>query len=497
VRTLDIKYKDPRKLQPRLKNPRTHTPRQIKQIAASITEFGFISPVLIDARDEIVAGHARITAAISLGMADVPTVRVDHLSPTQIRAYVIADNRLAENAGWDHDLLALELQELSFQSDFDVTVTGFEMGEIDLIIGETGDNAPDEADVIPEIDRSLPAVSLPGDCWQIGDHFLLCGDALKPRSYEHLLHGKRAQMVFTDPPYNMRIAGNVSGLGKAQHREFAMASGEMSEREFTTFLRRALTNLAEFSVDGSIHFVCMDWRHIRELADAADDIYTELKNICVWSKSNAGMGSLYRSAHEFIFVYKNGRAKHINNVELGRFGRSRTNIWQYAGMSSFGKDRDATLAGHPTPKPLVLVSDAILDCSKRGGIVLDAFAGSGTTLLAAEKTGRRGYGIELDAHYADLIIKRFEEVYGLGAIHVDSDLSFDRVRVERTERNKHGQKDTVNIQRIKARKKRAGSEGEARTHRRDSEAEARSHRRGKETDARSPQRNKRIGPKPR
>jgi DNA modification methylase len=252
-------------------------------------------------------------------------------------------------------------------------------------------------------------------------------------------------MVFTDPPYNVRIAGNVSGLGKNQHREFAMASGEMTRQQFTNFLRRALTNLAEFSVDGSIHFVCMDWRHIRELADAADDAYTEIKNICVWSKSNAGMGSLYRSAHEFIFVYKNGRAKHINNVELGRFGRSRTNIWQYAGMNSFGKDRDTKLADHPTPKPLALVSDALLECSKRGGIVLDAFAGSGTTLLAAEKTGRRGYGIELDSHYVDLIIKRCEEVYGLRAIHVESGLSFDRIRVKRTERNNNGEADSINV----------------------------------------------------
>jgi DNA modification methylase len=452
VTTLAIKYKDPRKLKPRLKNPRTHTPRQIKQIAASITEFGFINPVLIDGSDGIVAGHARVAAATSIGMADVPTVRVDHLSPTQIRAYVIADNRLAEKAGWDPTLLALELQELSVQPNFDVTVTGFEMGEIDLIIGETSASEADEADVIPEIDRSLPAVSRPGDCWQIGDHVLLCGDALKPESYEQLLAGKRAQMVFIDPPYNVRIAGNVSGLGKARHREFAMASGEMSQREFTTFLRRALTHLADFSIDGSIHFICMDWRHIRELADAADDAYSELKNICVWSKSNAGMGSLYRSAHEFIFVYKNGRAKHINNVELGRFGRSRTNVWEYAGMSSFGRDRDASLAGHPTLKPLALVSDAILDCSKRGGIILDAFSGSGTTLLAAEKTGRRGYGIELDPHYVDLVIKRFEEVYGLGAIHANSDLSFDRVRTERTERNNDDEEGTIKIKGTKTRR---------------------------------------------
>jgi DNA modification methylase len=459
VRTLAIKYKDPRKLKPRVKNPRTHTPRQIKQIGASIQEFGFINPVLVDGSDGLVAGHARVTAAISLGMTDVPTVRVDHLSPAQIRAYVIADNRLAENAGWDRELLALELEELSVQPNFDVTVTGFEMAEIDLLVGEASDNTPDEADLIPEIDRSLPAVSRLGDCWQIGDHFLLCGDALKPESYEHLLGGKRAQMVFIDPPYNVKIAGNVSGLGKARHREFAMASGEMTEREFTNFLRRALTHLAAFSTDGSIHFICMDWRHIRELADAADEAYTELKNICVWSKSNAGMGSLYRSAHEFVFVYKNGRARHINNVELGRFGRSRTNVWQYAGMSSFAKERNASLAGHPTPKPLALVSDAVLDCSKRGGIILDAFAGSGTTLLAAEKTGRRGYGIELDLHYADLIIRRFEEVYGLGAKHVESDLSFDRVRTERTERDKYGQAGTANAKGIKAGRQKVSRQG--------------------------------------
>jgi DNA modification methylase len=435
VGPLAVKYEDPRKLRPRLNNPRTHTPRQIKQIAASIREFGFINPVLIDGSHGIVAGHARVAAAVSIGMTDVPTVRVDHLNPTQLRAYVIADNRLAEKAGWDSTLLALELQELSLELNLDVTVTGFEMAEIDLIVGEAGSDKPNEADVIPQIDRSLPAVSRPGDCWKIGAHFLSCGDALDPTTYDRLLNRQRAQLVFTDPPYNVRIGGNVSGLGKARHREFAMASGEMSEREFTNFLRRALRNLADFSVDGSIHFVCMDWRHIRELANAADDVYAELKNICVWSKNNAGMGSLYRSAHEFIFVYKHGRAKHINNVELGRFGRSRTNVWQYVGMSSFG--RDTALADHPTPKPLALVSDAILDCSKRGGIVLDAFAGSGTTLLAAEKTGRRGYGIELDAHFVDLVIKRFEEIYDLAAIDSKSGLSFKHVKAQRAERTKN------------------------------------------------------------
>jgi len=436
---LTIRYKDPRKLKPRSTNPRTHTPRQVKQIVASIQEFGFINPVLIDGTGGIVAGHARTAAAIALGMTDVPTVCIDHLSQAQIRAYVIADNRLAEKAGWDRNLLALELQELSVDLNFDVTITGFEMAEIDLLIGETAaTTAPDEVDEIPEVDRGVAAVSRPGDLWQIGDHALLCADALKPESYRRLLQTRRAQMVFTDPPYNVRIAGNVSGLGRVKHREFAMASGEMTEVQFTAFLKRVLTNLVDFSTDGSIHFVCMDWRHLRELSDAAEKVYAELKNVCIWAKSNAGMGSLYRSAHELIFVYKNGTGGHINNVELGRFGRNRTNVWNYPGASGFGKDRDNTLAMHPTVKPLALVSDAILDCSKRGGIVLDAFAGSGTTLLAAEKTGRRGYGIELDPHYIDLTIRRFADAYGLSAVHADSGLGFDQVRTERADQQSNG-----------------------------------------------------------
>lgn len=450
---LTIKYRDPRKLKPRPANPRTHSRAQVKQIVASIQEFGFINPVLLDGSNGIVAGHARVEAAVSLGMADVPTVRVDHLSPAQIRAYVIADNRLAEKAGWNRDLLALELQELSIEPNFDVTVTGFDTGEIDIIIGEAGGDDADEIDILPPIDRSTPAVSQIGDCWRIGEHFLLCGDALKPASYERLMSGKQAQMVFTDPPYNVRIAGNVSGLGRVKHREFPMASGEMTEDEFTSFLRSALSNLADFSIDGSIHFICMDWRHMKELADAADAIYFELKNVCVWSKSNAGMGSLYRSAHEFIFVYKNGQAKHINNVELGRFGRNRTNVWPYPSMNSFGKDRDSALAGHPTTKPLALVSDAILDCSKRGGIILDAFAGSGTTLLAAEKAGRCGYGIELDPFYVDLVLQRFDEVYGLKATHLETGLSFDSIKSKRAEELTDGKNKSITRKTKKGRQK--------------------------------------------
>jgi DNA modification methylase len=376
---LKITYKDPGQLRPRARNPRTHTAKQIRQIAASIKEFGFINPILTDGADGIIAGHARAEAAKLIGMSDVPTVRVDRLTPAQIRAYVIADNRLAENAGWDRELLALELQELSVDLNFDVTVTGFEIAEIDLLISELNEGAPDDGDEVPEIDRSVPAVSRPGDRWRIGDHFLLCGDALNKNSYVNLLGVQKAQMVFTDPPYNVAISGNVSGLGKVKHREFAMASGEMNTHEFTKFLETAFMRLADFSTNGSIHFICMDWRHIRELLEAVAKPYSELKNLCVWAKTNAGMGSLYRSQHELVFVFKKGTAPHVNNVELGRFGRNRTNIWNYPGVNTFGKDRNTELAMHPTVKPVALVADAILDCSKRRGIILDVFAGSGTT----------------------------------------------------------------------------------------------------------------------
>ena len=428
---LKIVLKDPTQLLRRDHNPRIHPRQQIKQIAASIEEFGFVSPVLVDGSDGIIAGHARVEAAKLLGMGDIPTLCVEHLTPSQIRAYVIADNRLAELAGWDRKLLALELQELSVEPSFDVAVTGFETAEIDILIGEASEDASDEAEELPEIDRRRPAISKPGDLWKIGNHRLLCGDALDKASYERLLGNERAALIFTDPPYNLAIDGNVSGRGKTKHREFAMASGEMSQREFTTFLQMAFENLCAASTDGSIHFVCMDWRHMREALDASENAYHELKALCVWTKNNGGMGSLYRSRHELVFVFKNGTAPHVNNVELGRFGRNRSNVWPYAGMSSFGKDRDAKLATHPTVKPLAMVADAIMDCSRRGTIVLDAFAGSGTTLIAAERTGRVGHGIELDAHYVDAILKRFDDLYGIAAVHCQSSKRFKDVGNDR------------------------------------------------------------------
>jgi DNA modification methylase len=409
-------------LRPYARNARTHSPKQIAQIAASIREFGFNNPVLIDRHAEIIAGHGRVEAARKLGLDTVPCVRLEHLTEAQKRAYILADNRLAEKAGWDREILAIELQHLTtIDVDFDVTLTGFEMGEVDLLLGagEAAEAKADPADVVPEVAT--------GDIWQIGHHRLICGDALAPETYAQLLAGERAQMVFTDPPYNVKIDGHVSGLGAAKHREFAFASGEMSEDEFTRFLARVFANLAGHAIDGAIHFVCMDWRHQGEVLAAARGTYSELKNLCVWAKSNGGMGSLYRSQHELVFVFKSGTAPHINNVELGKHGRYRTNVWQYAGANAFGASRDEDLAMHPTVKPVALVADAILDCSKRKGLILDAFSGSGTTLVAAERTGRRGAAIEIDPAYCDVIVRRLANVCGLAAALDATGQSFDEV----------------------------------------------------------------------
>ena len=410
-------------------NARTHSPKQIRQIANSLEQFGFINPILLDSNGVMIAGHGRLAAAKQLGLREVPTIRIDDLSPDQVRAYVIADNRLAELADWDTELLATELAYLSdLDIDFDPTITGFEMAEIDVLIGNTGDDLESEStdpdDSVPEPSNG-PAVTQPGDIWIIGGkHHLVCGDATKPETYDHLLIGDKARMVFTDPPYNVPIDGHVSGLGATKHREFAMASGEMTSSEFEAFLTNVLTNLAGASTDGAIHYVCMDWRHMAEVLSAGQNAYAELKNLCVWNKSNGGMGSLYRSKHELVFVFKNGTGQHINNVDLGRHGRYRSNVWDYAGANALSPSRQDDLAMHPTVKPVALVADAMLDTSNRGDIVLDAFAGSGTTLVAAARTGRRGYGIEIDPLYCDVIIRRMAKTHGFAAVNACTGLGF-------------------------------------------------------------------------
>lgn len=407
------------------RNARTHSKQQIRKIAESIQTFGFSNPVLVDRNNMIVAGHGRVQAAKLLEMDEVPTIRLDTLTGDQLRAYVLADNKLAQKAGWDESILAIELRHLTVNSDIDVTITGFEMGEVDLIVSQATEE-PDRDDLV-DIDQTQQTVTQSGDLWQLGRHRLLCGNSLEEESYKTLMAGRRAGVVFVDPPFNVRIPGHASGNGAVQHRDFAMASGEMNEAEFVAFLTTSFRLLSRYSDSGSAHFACIDWRHMTELLSAGRQIYDELLNLCIWSKNNGGMGSLYRSAHELIFVFRNGKGRHRNNVKLGQFGRNRTNVWNYPNANTFSKQGDEgnLLAVHPTVKPVALVADAILDVSARGDIVLDSFLGSGTTLIAAERVGRICFGIELDPLYVDVTIRRWQKHTGDRAIHAATGKSFD------------------------------------------------------------------------
>ena len=424
---LAIAYSPVAALSANSRNARTHSKRQIRQIAASIRTFGFNNPIIIDKNAKIVAGHGRWEAAKLAGMDSVPTILLENLTEDQIRAYILADNRLAELAGWDKSILAIELQHLINLDDLDVTVTGFDVPEIDMILGEAGPES-DKDDVF-DVDETATAVSEPGDLWQLGEHRVLCGSALQVESFGFLMAGQRADVVFVDPPYNVVIDGHAGGHGSIHHREFAMASGEMDQEEFIAFLTSSLRLLAKFSTRGSVHFVCMDWRHAEELLTAGKQTYNSLLNLCIWVKNNGGMGSFYRSRHELVFVYRNGKAPHRNNVQLGQYGRNRTNVWEYPGIHTLSRQGDEgnLLALHPTVKPVALVADALLDCSARGQIVLDSFLGSGSTLIAAERVGRICYGIEIDPLYVDTAVRRWQRHTGENAVHMRSGKTFHDV----------------------------------------------------------------------
>lgn len=396
-------------------NAKQHSARQIAALARSIATFGFNNPVLIDAGGTVIAGHGRLEAARLAGLEMVPVICLGHLSAAQTKAYRIADNRLSEiGTSWSPDLLQLEVAAiLEMDCGFDIELTGFSMRELQL----QADVSAGDAEVDDEIPKAPEqAVSRVGDCWQIGEHRLVCGDALQATSYQALLSHERPAMTFTDPPYNVAMAGHATGNGKACHREFVQASGEMSSAQFHRFLLAFSLLAARFCKPGALHYVCMDWRHIGQLLMAGQAAFDELLNLCVWAKTNAGMGAFYRSQHELVAVFKKGKAKHINNIELGRHGRHRSNLWTYAGMNSFSRERDEALAMHPTVKPVALVRDAILDASERGDLILDPFGGSGSTLIAAHATGRRARLIELDPLYCDVIITRAQRTLGLEAV---------------------------------------------------------------------------------
>ena len=426
---LKIEYRPVETLRPSERNSRTHSKKQLHKIAASLRQFGFVNPILIDATGEIIAGHGRYAAAKSIGLSQVPTICLEHMGEADRRAYRIADNRLAELSGWDSALLKIEL---SFLAEIDIDlpeITAFETAEIDLILEPAPAPKPDPADLLPDMNMAEPPVSRVGDLWFCGEHRLFNGDAKEAASYTRLLGDERAQMVFANPPFNARIAGHVCRTGR--HEEFVEASGEKSREEYLVFLKTVLGRMAEASQDGSIHFVCIDWRNLYALLEAGQSVYDELKNIICWTKTNGGLGSFYRSAHELIPCFKKGTAAHINNVQLGKYGRFRTNVWPYAGSNTFKRNRETELCWHPTVKPVALVKDAIKDCSKPGGIILDAFGGSGTTLIAAAQTKRRGFLIELEPKYVDVTVRRWEALFGAKARHAETGLTFAEMKRQR------------------------------------------------------------------
>lgn len=427
--TLNVEYISTQKIKPYKNNAKIHDNKQVQQIVNSISEFKFTNPILIDENDVIIAGHGRHLAAQKLGMTEVPVIKLFHLSDAQKKAYRIADNKLTENGEWDTDLLRLEFAELEkLELEFTLDITGFDIADIDVILDtsltEKEVRLDEKANSVPFISED-EIISKIGDIWKLGQHRIICGDSLKRETFEKLFESKKATMVFTDPPYNLRV-DNICGLGAIKHKDFAMASGEMSSDEFQNFLLTNFKLLKEFSAEGSLHYTCIDWRHIKEIIGAGTEVYDSYINLCVWNKSNGGMGSMYRSKHELIPIFKNGTKPHINNVELGSHGRYRTNVWDYPGVNSFGKEQ-GNLKYHPTVKPVEMVKDAILDATKRGQIVLDAFLGSGTTLIAAEKCGRVCYGIELEPLYIDTTIRRWQEITGKDAINVATGKSYNEL----------------------------------------------------------------------
>jgi DNA modification methylase len=406
---------------------RIHSHQQIEQIAESIRTFGFINPILIDETGKVIAGNARIDAARKLKLTSLPCLRVSHLTHQQKRAFVIAENRLGELASWDNEVLRIEFEELiELKTDFSLEITGFSDAQIDTIVlaGEGGNERGDRSPPPPEA-----PVSQVGDLWLMDNHRLLCGDATDPEVVNRLMDGQSARTVFTDAPYNVPVAGHITGSG--QHGEFVMASGEMTNAEFTTFLTLVFVQILTALVPGGIAYFCMDWRHMRNTLDAADAAGAELVNLIVWDKTAGGMGSFYRSRHELVFLFRKPGAPHLNRVQLGSNGRNRANVWAYDGVNGFGAAKARARELHPTVKPLAMVRDAILDSTARGDAVLDLFSGSGTTIIAAEHSGRRGHATELDPRYVDVGVIRWQDFTGRQARLATTGQTFAEVRTTR------------------------------------------------------------------
>lgn len=433
---LRIEYVGVHSLKPYKNNARTHSRQQVRMISRGIEKFGFTNPILVSDTYEIIAGHGRAEAAKLLGLETVPTIRIDHLTDIERRAYIIADNKLASKAGWNREILQIELQNI-VAADIDVQTVGFEIAEADFLLHEVVERDEDieSFDTSPPIIREKPSISRTGDLWLLGknerQHSLLCGDCRSGQNVEAAMRSEQATLLITDVPYNVKINGHVSGRGQSQHPEFAMASGEMSTREYIDFLVEFLKTALPHLAENALVYIFIDWRHLFEVLSAARALDLHQVNLCVWNKNNGGMGSLYRSKHELVLIFGRSQHGHLNNVQLGKHGRYRTNVWDYAGANSFYAGRNEDLAIHPTVKPVQLIADAIRDVTKRNDYVLDPFSGSGTTVIAAEKTGRRAVLLEIDPYYCDTAITRWERLTGKKAILMSTNETFETVAERR------------------------------------------------------------------
>jgi DNA modification methylase len=431
---LRIIYRNVDELKPNPQNPRKHSHRQLRFLRKVIRKYGFLMPAIVDAEGNIICGHARCEAAKKAGISRVPTILISHLSDAEIKALMVADNRLSELGEFDEIKLGELFIELSTSElEFDPEFLGFSTGEVASFIDNLpaiSNDAPDPADSLPQNDRG-PTVSKLGNLWLLGErHRVLCGNALENADFAVLMEEHKAGVVFTDHPYNLK-ASTISGLGKVKHQDFVMAAGEMSDDEYLEFLTTTNKHIARYSKNGAIAFLCIDYRHLAPMLEAGRIAFRELKNLCVWVK-NPGMGSLYRSSHELVLVFKNGTARHINNVELGKNHRHRTNVWSYPSINNFGRagEEGNLLHLHPTLKPVRMIADAILDCSNRGDIVLDCFLGGGSTVIAAERTNRRCFGLELDPRYVDTIIRRWQAYTRESAVLSGTERTFDDIAAE-------------------------------------------------------------------
>lgn len=406
---LSVSYRSVDELIPYAQNARQHSRKQLRKLQRSLKKFGWTNPLLVDSQGNLICGHGRLEAARLNGETLVPVIDLGVMSDSDRRAYIIADNKLAEDASWSKELLRSELSGL-LELGYEVELTGFDTFEIDGIINfDEGDEQACEDRVdLPEC-MSKPVCSL-GDWWNIGEHRLIIGDARDPAIVARLLGGEHAQMVMTDPPYGCRIENNVSGNGKVRHKDFVMGAGEVPLAEFgRTLLRPAFEALAAHCAPGAIAHVFMDWRGAPHMLAAAEGVFHEVKNLVVWVK-NPGLGGFYRSAHELCYVFKVSEGKHTSNIALGQ--RNRSNVWRYPSANVFRAGRMQDLADHPTVKNKYMVRDAILDVSRAGDIVIDTFAGSGTTGVACHMAGRRARLAELDPVYGDVILRRLSEATG-------------------------------------------------------------------------------------